>query len=376
MQALLLPSSTLGLPLIDMMTANDEIPMLRYRLQLHAPLAVKTIILESNLSHSGAPKPLHVHNALTAEEIERYHVEVINVPFSAELRGRMAGCTNSSSVRCTWLLEVAQRKYVMSMLQPTIDRTLQALGIDDVLIHMSDLDELLDVQAVNELVQSTSNNLTDSGCVSPKLRNFVYGEHCPATYPPWSRSVLFRAGSGWLKRHMSPALQLRKLAKGHNCAPSARWLGWHFGYFMSTERIVHKLNSFAHSNDPFIKRITRGDAPLQNMERRISRCLDVHGRRYGPAWAAYDGKLPSLTGWPRNPIAPLRFNMTDLARERAAVQVELARASKHAGGKGGGANAAGMVDVARGKLSSIDAEIDAVRRREGDMVTTASSGRA
>ena len=44
----------LGLPLIDMMTANDEIPMLRYRLQLHA-LAVKTIILESNLSLSGAP---------------------------------------------------------------------------------------------------------------------------------------------------------------------------------------------------------------------------------------------------------------------------------------------------------------------------------
>ena len=41
-------------------------------------------------------------------------------------------------------------------------------------------------------------------------------------------------GSGWLKRHMSPALQLRKLAKGHNRAPSARWLGWHFGYFMST----------------------------------------------------------------------------------------------------------------------------------------------
>ena len=105
MQALLLLFVNTGLPLIDMMTANDEIPMLRYRLQLHAPLAVKTIILESNLSH-WVRQPLHVHNALTAEEIERYHVEVINVPFSAELRGRMAGCTNSSSVRCTWLLEV------------------------------------------------------------------------------------------------------------------------------------------------------------------------------------------------------------------------------------------------------------------------------
>ena len=60
----------------------------------------------------------------------------------------MAGCTNSSSVRYVVARGCAS-KYVMSMLQPTIDRTLQALGIDDVLIHMSDLDELLDVQAVN-----------------------------------------------------------------------------------------------------------------------------------------------------------------------------------------------------------------------------------
>mgnify|MGYP001215588643 CR=1 FL=1 len=29
------------------------------------------------------------------------------------------------------------------------------------------------------------------------------------------------------------------------------------------------------------------------MERRVRHCLDVHGRRYGPQWAAYDGKLPS-----------------------------------------------------------------------------------
>ena len=121
---LLLPAhaAPLGMPMIDMMTAHDEIPMLRYRMKLHAPLAIKTIILESNLSHSGTPKPLHVRNSLTAEEIAKYRVELINVPFGADLRKRMAGCTNSSNVRCTWLLEVAQRKFIMDMLQPTIDR--------------------------------------------------------------------------------------------------------------------------------------------------------------------------------------------------------------------------------------------------------------
>ena len=220
----------LGLPMIDMMTAHDEIPMLRYRLRLHAPLAVKTIILESNLSHAGYPKPLHVRDALTPDEIARHRIELINVPFGYDLEQRMINCRNSSNVKCTWLLEVAQRKFVMSMLQPTIDRTLSELGLDDVLVHMSDLDELLDIDSVR--------NLSLPGCVSPKLRNFVYGERCPATYPTWSRSVLFRAKSGWLARHASPSLQLRKLAKGKECNPSADWLGWHFGYFMPTERVL------------------------------------------------------------------------------------------------------------------------------------------
>lgn len=230
-------SSNSSLRLIDMMTAHDEIPMLRYRLRLHAPLAVRTIILESNLSHAGYPKPLHVRNALTPDEIARHRIEIINVPFGYELEQRMVSCRNSSSVKCTWLLEVAQRKFVMSMLQPTIDRVLSDFDLDDILVHMSDLDELLDVAAVRKLSR------TEFGCVSPKLRNFVYGEHCPATYPPWSRSVLFRAKSGWLARHASPALQLRKLAKGKECNPTADWIGWHFGYFMPTERILVRTRS-------------------------------------------------------------------------------------------------------------------------------------
>lgn len=318
------PAQFAALPLIDMMTAHDEIPMLRYRLRLHAPLAIKTIILESNLSHAGHPKPLHVRNALTEEEIKRYNIDLINVPFGMELERRMTSCTNSSNVKCTWLLEVAQRRFIMDLLQPTINRTIVEHGLTDALVHMSDLDELLDVEAVRGLGSSF-------GCVSPKLRNFVYGERCPATYPPWSRSVLFRARSGWLEKHMSPTLQLRKLAKGKNCNPTTGWLGWHFGYFMPTERILHKLSNFAHAHDPFITRITKRPYPdaLAEMDRRVRNCLDVHGRRYGPAWAAYDGKMPTELGWPRNPAAPARFNTSTLLRESKQYQTEVSRLRRH-----------------------------------------------
>ena len=343
-------ANMLGLPLIDMMTAHDEIPMLRYRLRLHAPIAIKTIILESNLSHAGHPKPLHVRNALSAEEIKRYKIELINVPFGYELERRMASCTNSSNVKCTWILEVAQRRFVMNMLQPTISRTLAEHGLDDAFVHMSDLDELLDVDAVR--------NLSLPGCVSPKLRNFVYGERCPATYPPWSRSVLFRARSGWLDKHMSPSLQLRKLAKGKECNPSAGWLGWHFGYFMPTEKILHKLSNFAHAHDPFIQRITKSAQPLADIERRVRNCLDVHGRRYGPAWAAYDGKLPEEPGWPRNPAAPAVLNVSYLLRERNLLQAEVSRMSRSVAGVGQGpvTPRPGLL-AALGKLSSVQVAI-------------------
>ncbi len=302
------------------MTAHDEVAMLRYRLRLHAPLAIKTIILESNLSHAGLPKPLYVRDALTDDEIRQHRIELINVPFSAALRQTMVGCRNGTNNRCTWLLEVEQRRFVMAMLEPMIRRTMEQHNLDDVFVHMSDLDELLDVDAVR--------NMTLTGCVSPKLRNFVYGERCPATFPPWARSVLFRARSDWLQKHMGPHLQLRKLAKGKDCDASADWLGWHFGYFMSTERILHKLANFAHAHDSFIRRITHGIDPIGDVEHRVRHCLDVHGRRYGPAWAAYDGKLPSELGWPRNPVAPSSFNFSRLIAELRSHESEVTRASK------------------------------------------------
>ena len=340
-----------------MMTAHDEIAMLRYRLRLHAPLAIKTVILESNLSHAGHPKPLHVAEALSQEEIRRYRIELINVPFSAALREQMVSCShvNNTNVRCTWALEVEQRRFIMSMLKPMIERTMAENGVDDALVHMSDLDELIDLDAVR--------NLTDIGCVSPRLRNFVYGERCPGTYPSWARSVLFRARSGWLERHMSPALQLRKLAKGKECDASADWLGWHFGYFMSSERILHKLNNFAHAHDSFIRRITRSKDPLADVEHRVRNCLDVHGRRYGPLWAAYDGKLPSEPGWPRNPVAPgsklnpSPFNLTWLEFERRRIEVEVGRASRHQ--PTSGPNRALL--AALGKLQSTKAAIEEAR---------------
>ena len=97
---------------------------------------------------------------------------------------------------------------------------------------------------------------------------------------------------------------------------------------MSTRVAQHKLTNFAHAHDPFIRRITQGADPQRDMEWRVSHCLDVHGRKYGPAWAAYDGKLPAVRGWPRNPMAPKVFNVSTLELELKILKTEVTRLSK------------------------------------------------
>lgn len=260
------------LPVIDVFTANDEVAMMRYRLRLHAPVAVRTIILESNLTHSGHPKPLYMRDALTPAEIKRHNIMLVNVPFTKDEQ-RRGNCSSSRAGKCTWVFESAQRRYVNHLLQQVVDETMSASGADDTLVHVSDLDELLDIEALR------SEKIEE--CVSPLLRNFVYGEHCPATFPPWARSVLFRVGSNWLNRSIAQQgperFQLRKQSRA--CAPSRQWLGWHFGYFMDTTHIINKLNSFAHRYDGFIQSMLKAKDTAVAVEKKVSNCLDVHGRR-------------------------------------------------------------------------------------------------
>ena len=56
--------------------------------------------------------------------------------------------------------------------------------------QVSDVDELLDPR----LVPTASF----ARCRSPMLRHYHYGVHCPEYKPVFTRSLLFRASSGWL----------------------------------------------------------------------------------------------------------------------------------------------------------------------------------
>ena len=62
----------------------------------------------------------------------------------------------------------------------------------------------------------------------------------------------------------------------------------------------------------------------------------MHGRKYGPRWAAFDAELPPVPGWPRHPLAPTQMDASQLERDSSALFAELERAKaqrheEHAG---------------------------------------------
>lgn len=90
-------------------------------------------------------------------------------------------------------------------------------------------------------------------------------------------------------------------------------------------------------------------------------------RRYGPAWAAFDGKLPQLKGWPRHPKAPLELERASLLAEVRALTGEVSKLRVKVTRKQNGSIYVGqpspmprLLLAAEGKLESVESEL---RRR-------------
>ena len=90
--------------LLDAFMANDEVAMVWYRLQLHAPLAARTLISESLATHAGRPKRAYVAEALSAADLARHNIRLLTVP-----RAAMFSTPNCSARRCAEAAEMAQR---------------------------------------------------------------------------------------------------------------------------------------------------------------------------------------------------------------------------------------------------------------------------
>ena len=149
--------------MIDICMFNDELDVLRYRFKLHSAFAQAFLVVESNLTWSGLPKKLVATDALTAEELTRYNVWIVTVPFPEALHSKKLS---------NWRREVFQRKFLNQHLLSNFPRHVA---------YFSDIDEFLDPASVPALRQSLvkvpSRPRVD--CLTPRHRMYYYSEHCP-----------------------------------------------------------------------------------------------------------------------------------------------------------------------------------------------------
>lgn len=193
--------------MIDTFTFHDELDLLEIRLNSLAPYVRKFILAESPITHSGKPKPLYYQE--NRKRFSLFNIEgiVVNLKENSD----------------PWVLEKQQR---------------EALNINDALpgeiVLLSDVDEIPDLRNFFP---------TENGVFKQKL----YYYYCNT----YTGKANWKGTVAYLRKDISDLNELRY----------SRWkmptigTGWHFSTLGSVEKIINKIESFAHQelNTPIVK---------------------------------------------------------------------------------------------------------------------------
>ena len=122
------------------------------------------------------------------------------------------------------------------------------------------------------------------------------------------------------------------LTDANGCVAPATSTGWHFSFFMDTQRILHKLRVFAHSSDPATQELLSSDSLETKIREHANSCTHLFspGPGQGLQLVAqpYDGKLPSLPGWPQHESGRDRVDRDSTSPEMDGLSTRYARRSR------------------------------------------------
>lgn len=276
----------------DCFTFFNELDLLEIRLKELGPVVDRFVLVEATITHQGKPKPLYYaenkarfadfHHKLTHIVVDRY-------PENAD--------------RDAWAYEKHQRNSIID--------GLKGLGPGDQ-VMISDVDEIprpekvreaasiggcrifrqrmfyYYLNCVNDTVQAggrygwNGTIMIDAEMVRDPLQDFrEMGMRLLSTFePPWYRKLYHQVRLGW---------QLRRLGWRLTYVEDG---GWHFSYLGGVDRIIGKLEAFAHAefNRPEYKDPGRIRKAIESGE-------DIFGRGFRYRF------VPMDSSWPRTVMA-------------------------------------------------------------------------
>jgi beta-1,4-mannosyl-glycoprotein beta-1,4-N-acetylglucosaminyltransferase len=211
---------------IDSFTFYNEFDLLQLRLNYLNDIVDYFIISESNYTHSGKPKPYYLDEILPKipEEIRK---KIISLHYEPDI-SKFEFPENVSRWEYDnehWRLEREQRNLISSHLSSFNDTDL---------FMLSDVDEIPRKELIQQLILSNTKNI----CVTARCEMFFYN-FTTLCNTDWAGTVFTTVQTA--KERSCDFLRSNRFS-----FPPVPKGGWHFSYFGGAQRIVNKLETFAH----------------------------------------------------------------------------------------------------------------------------------
>ena len=211
--------------IFDCFTFFNELDLLEFRLKLLDPYIDRFVIAESNLTHSGAPKPWYFEE--NKKRFEPWLPKIVHLPFLQTAEGLVFNKETSYNPQSSaWKLENGHRNALAGFNSSIADNDL---------VLLSDLDEIPDPALFNKIKPGNSP-------LALSMLFHYYFLNCQHTGKErWWKGTIASTGKQF-KETMPQELRDKR-----NDLPAVKKAGWHFSYLGGLEKIKLKIRSFAHT---------------------------------------------------------------------------------------------------------------------------------
>lgn len=207
---------------IDSFSFFNEFEILKLRIEYLKDIVDTFVIVESNYTYSGDPKPYYLDQII--HELPRE--KIVSIHYEPDISSLSFGRSNLDMTSDFWKLERSQRQYITDHLDQ--------FNPDD-LFMVSDVDEIPNKDLIKHI---KSHNVPQDFCASVECEMFYYN-FATKMNCEWRGTVIStiqnakEKGCDYFRANRN---NIQEYKKG----------GWHFSYFGDVNRIQHKIKSFAH----------------------------------------------------------------------------------------------------------------------------------
>lgn len=234
--------------ILDCFTFFNELDILEGRLEYLYDTVDHFIIVETNITHSGIPKPLNYLQ--NARRYQKYADKVLYFPFAADVSkydfSKKPKELDLSAPQ--WMIENYQRNYIAEALK---------LFPDDATVVVSDLDEIPSKNGIM-MAQEHLGKVADAFSLQQKMFYYNFDRWTP--YP-------------WMPPAISTNKFVQKVTPNHLRTMSGNGEfshfiidgGWHLSFWGGVEKVTEKIKSFAHQEHN-IDKFTNADLIKERIE--------------------------------------------------------------------------------------------------------------